>query len=161
MPLRPLGSGYRIGDDGGGYSLGRAALRWVTDRLDAGEEPAGPLAEEVTRVTGGLDWPALRTFAYGTPGAAAVASLAPAVGRAADAGDPVARALLAEAAHSLADLARRVLRRSGPRPLRATGGALRVSPLLPAALAGHLPGLEVLWLDHAEAAARRSLELHP
>ncbi|WP_104992159.1 BadF/BadG/BcrA/BcrD ATPase family protein [Deinococcus sp. NW-56] len=159
--VRAGGRGYRLGDDGGGFSLGRAALRWLTDRLDAGEEPASPLAAEVASLTDGLDWPTLRAFAYGTPGAAALASLAPAVGRAADVGDPVARALLAEAAHALADLARRVLARTGPLPLRATGGALRVSPLLPAMLMEHLPGLEVVWLDHAEAAARRALEARP
>lgn len=159
--VRAGGRGYRLGDDGGGFSLGRAALRWVTDRLDDGEVPAGPLADEVARVTGSLDWPTLRAYAYGTPGAAGVASLAPAVGRAADAGDPAARALLEEAAYALADLARRVRRRTGPLPLRATGGALRVSPRLPALLAAHLPGLEVAWRDHAEAAARRALEAHP
>lgn len=159
--VRAGGRGYRLGDDGGGFSLGRAALRWVTDRLDGGEVPASPLAAEVAALTGGLDWPTLRAFAYGTPGAAGVASLAPAVGRAADAGDPVARALLTDAAHALADLARRVLARTGPLPLRATGGALRVSPLLPGELTERFPGLEVVWRDHAEAAARRALEAHP
>lgn len=152
--IRAGGRGYRLGDDGGGFSLGRAALRWLTDALDAGEVPASPLAAEIAAVTGGLDWQALRAFAYGGPGAAAIASLAPAVGRAAEAGDPVAVELLEGAAASLADLARRVQARVGPLPVRATGGALRVSPLLPAALARHLPGVTVAWLDHAEAAAR-------
>lgn len=152
--IRAGGRGYRIGDDGGGFSLGRAALRWWTDALDAGPAPPSLLAAEIAGVTGGLDWDRLRAFAYGGSGAAAVASLAPAVGRAADAGDPVALALLEDAARSLADLVRRVEARVGPLPVVATGGALRVSPLFPAALARHLPGVRVAWRDHADIAAR-------
>ncbi|GAA5534214.1 N-acetylglucosamine kinase [Deinococcus aluminii] len=152
--IRAGGRGYRLGDEGGGFSLGRAALRWVTDALDAGAVPPSPLADEVAGVTGGLDWDTLRAFAYGTPGAAALAALAPAVGRAADRGDGVADALLDEAARSLADLAGRVRARVGPLPITATGGALRVSPRFPAALARHLPGVTVTWRDHAEVAAR-------
>ncbi|MEW5936162.1 MAG: BadF/BadG/BcrA/BcrD ATPase family protein, partial [Bacillota bacterium] len=151
--LRAGGRGYRIGDDGGGFSLGRAALRWVTDALDAGDVPSSRLADELAAVTGGLNWETLRAFAYGTPGAAAIASLAPAVGRAADAGDGVAASLLDGAAQSLADLARRVRCRVGRLPVTATGGALRVSPQFPAALASHLPEVTVAWRDHAEAAA--------
>ncbi|EYB69198.1 BadF/BadG/BcrA/BcrD type ATPase [Deinococcus phoenicis] len=152
--IRAGGRGYRIGDDGGGFSLGRAALRWVTDRLDAGEVPSSRLADEIAGVTGGLDWDTLRAFAYGTPGAATIASLAPAVGRAADQGDEDAALLLAEAARALAVLARRVQERTGPLPVTATGGALRVSDQFPTALAQCLPGVTVAWRDHAQAAAR-------
>lgn len=155
--VRAGGRGYRLGDDGGGFSLGRAALRWVTDRLDEGAVPDSVLAREVAGVTGDLDWDTLRAFAYGTPGAAAIASLAPAVGRAADTGDLVALGLLAGAASSLADLARRVRGRAGPLPVTATGGALRVSPHFPAALRLRWPGVSVTWRDHAEVAARRAL----
>ncbi|MEF2277320.1 BadF/BadG/BcrA/BcrD ATPase family protein [Deinococcus sp. YIM 134068] len=155
--VRAGGRGYRLGDDGGGFSLGRAALRWLTDRLDEGEVPASPLAAEISDVTGWLDWDTLRAFTYGMPGAAAIASLAPAVGRAADGGDRVALALLDEAARALADLARRVRGRVGPLPVTATGGALRVSPHFPALLARHLPGVTVRHRDHSEAAARVAL----
>lgn len=154
LVTRAGGRGYRLGDDGAGFSLGRAALRWVTDALDAGEVPDSLLAAEIAAVTGGLDWPTLRAFAYGGLGAAAIASLAPVVGCAADAGDPVAARLLEDAAASLADLVRRVQGRVGPLPVRATGGALRVSPLFVTALTRQLPGVTVAWLDHAEAAAR-------
>jgi len=159
--VRAGGRGYRLGDDGGGFSLGRAALRWLTDALDLGEVPTTPLAAEIAGLTGGLDWPTLRAFAYGRPGAAAIASLAPAVGRAVDAGDPDAGALLEEAAVSLTALARRVQGQVGPLPVRATGGALRVSPLFPAALVHHLPGVRVAWLDHAEAAAQIAAARRP
>ncbi|MFC6663423.1 BadF/BadG/BcrA/BcrD type ATPase [Deinococcus multiflagellatus] len=105
-------------------------------------------------MTGGLDWDTLRAFAYAAPGAGAVARLAPAVGRAADAGDPVAQALLQDAAQALAALARRVQARTAPLPVTATGGALRISPLFTAALGRALPGVSVQQRDHAQAAAR-------
>lgn len=153
--FRAGGRGYRIGDDGGGASLGRAALRWVTEPLDFGREARGPLAEEIAGVTGGLDWPALRAFTYAAPGAAALARLAPAVGRAADRGDGAALGMLTEAAAALAELGRRVAGQVGRLPVVATGGALRVSPLFPERLARELPGVRVQWRDHAEEAACR------
>ncbi|UBV44837.1 ATPase (plasmid) [Deinococcus taeanensis] len=152
--IRAGGRGYRIGDDGAGFSLGRGALRALTHDLDHGRHPEGPLAQEVAAVTGGLDWNTLRAFAYSTPGAAGLATLAPAVGRAADQGDVRAQTLLQEAAQALAALARAVQERAGTLPVTATGGTLRVSPLLVAALGRALPGVNVQHRDHAEAAAR-------
>ncbi|MFW8627212.1 N-acetylglucosamine kinase [Deinococcus sp. ME38] len=151
--VRAGGRGYRIGDDGAGFSLGRAALRVLTAAIDRGQEPDSPLAREVRAVTGGTDWDTLRSFTYGDPGASAVARLAPAVSRAAEAGDAEASHLIEEAAQSLAELARRVQEQAGPLPVTATGGALR-SPLLAAALGRALPGVNVQQRDHAEAAAR-------
>ncbi|MFC4424997.1 N-acetylglucosamine kinase [Deinococcus navajonensis] len=157
--LRTGGYGYRIGDDGGGFSLGRAALRHLTRQLDLGEVPDAPLAREVAAITGGLDWDTLRAFVYGTPGAGATAQLAPAVGRAADAGDPDAMRLLEEAAAQLAELAMRLRARVGPLPVTATGGALRASSLFPGALSRALPGVSVQQRSHAEAAARYAARL--
>ncbi|ACO47680.1 BadF/BadG/BcrA/BcrD ATPase family protein [Deinococcus deserti] len=157
--VRAGGRGYRLGDDGGGFSLGRAAMRHLTTQLDLGQMPDSLLAREVAAVTGGLDWETLRSFAYGSPGAAALARLAPAVGRAADAGDPDATHILEDAASSLAELAVRLRTQVGPLPVTATGGALRVSPLFPAALTRALPGVNVQQRNHAEAAARYAARL--
>lgn len=151
--VRAGGRGYRIGDDGAGFSLGRAALRALTEALDRGQEPDSVLAREVHAISGGTDWDTLRAFTYGQPGAAAVARLAPAVSRAAEQGDPVAAHLIEEAAQALAELARRVQEQVGALPVTATGGALR-SPLMAAALGRALPGVNVQQRDHADAAAR-------
>lgn len=151
---RAGGYGYRIGDDGGGYSIGRAALRWLTDGLDVGVIPDTPLSRALSDISGDLQWDTLRHIVYGVPGASSVARFAPAVGRAADAGDQVALRLVDEAADSLAALARRIQTRVGSLPVIATGGALRISALFPAALHRHLPNLVVQFRDHAEAAAR-------
>ncbi|WP_339097584.1 BadF/BadG/BcrA/BcrD ATPase family protein [Deinococcus sp. VB343] len=156
--LRAGGRGYRIGDDGAGASLGRWALRHLTDALDFGAEATGPLATEVAAITGGLDWDTLRAYTYAAPGASALARLAPAVGRAADQGDPAALALLRRAAEALAELGRRVQTRAGAVPVRFTGGALRASPLFVTFVGEAFPDAEVAWRDHAEAAARVAAE---
>ena len=152
--VRAGGRGYRIGDDGGGFSVGRAALRALTDELDLGRVPGSALAREVAGVTGGVDWDTLRAFAYGTPGAAEIARLAPAVGRAADAGDPDALDIVQEMARALADLAARVQAQTGPLPVRFAGGALKISPLVGAALLQQWSDAEVRQADHALAAAQ-------
>ncbi|WP_019008432.1 N-acetylglucosamine kinase [Deinococcus aquatilis] len=157
--VRAGGRGFLLGDEGGGFSIGRAALRLLTDALDLGHPPDSVLAREVATITGGLDWNSLRAFAYGTPGASAIARLAPAVGRAADAGDAGALAILHDSAAALAELARRVRAQVGPLPVTLTGGALRVSPLFPALLTRALPGGVVQQRDHAEAAARSAAVL--
>lgn len=157
---RAGGHGFHIDDDGAGYALGRAALRWLTGQLDRGDTPGGSLALEVQAVTGGLDWDALRRFTYAQPGAAAVARLAPAVGRAADAGDAVACGILRDAAEVLAALAVTVQRRlPAAVPVVATGGALRVSPLFGAELRRACPGVVIQQRDHAAAAARSAAHL--
>ncbi|MFB9994603.1 N-acetylglucosamine kinase [Deinococcus oregonensis] len=157
--VRAGGRGFLLGDEGGGFSIGRAALRLMTDALDLGGLPDSVLAREVAAITGGLDWNSLRAFAYAAPGAAAIARLAPAVGRAADAGDAEALAILKASASALAELARRVRAQVGPLPVTLTGGALRVSPLFAALLTRALPGATVQQRNHAEAAARTAAVL--
>ena len=157
--VRAGGYGFKLGDDGGGYDIGRTALRQLTDALDRGEVPGGALAAEVGTLTGGLDWDTLRAYVYAEPGAAAVARLAPAVGRAADAGNTAAHAILQGAALALAALARRVQAQVGAVPVRATGGAFRISAQFPALLGRELPGATVQYRDHAAAAARSAERL--
>ncbi|WP_291424973.1 N-acetylglucosamine kinase [Deinococcus sp.] len=154
-PVRAGGRGYRIGDEGGGASIGRAALHWVTDFLDRGEEPHGPLAAEVAKLTGGLDWPTLRAFVYGTPGARSLALVAPAVTCAAQLGDPQALQLLREAACALVRLTKNVQLQTGPLPAKATGGALQSAPLQQA-LQQQLPTIQIAFADHAWTAAGKA-----
>lgn len=154
---RAGGHGYLIDDDGAGYALGRGALRWLTREQDHGRMPQGPLADALGARMGGVDWDTVRAFAYEEPGAARVASLAPALGEAADAGDEAARAVVEQVAGSLCDLALAVQAQVGaPLPVTATGGALRVTPLFMAAVRRRLPGVTLQFRDHAQAAAREA-----
>lgn len=150
--VRAGGRGYRIGDEGGGSSIGRSALHWATDILDMGQIPQGPLAEQIALITGGLDWDTVRDFVYGAPGAAGLAKVAPAVTLAAELGDGTALNLLRNAAQSLAALAQVMQRRLGPLPVVATGGALRSEPLQ-YALRQALPDVQIQFRNHAETAA--------
>lgn len=152
--FRAGGRGYRIGDDGGAASLGRSALRWVTDALDVGALPPGALADEVRAVTGSLEWDELRAFVYGSPGASALAALAPAVSRAAQGGDVTALGLLRDAARSLAELAGRLRQQAGRADwgVVATGGMLR-SMVLQEFLREALPGVVIQFRPHEVVAS--------
>ncbi len=158
--LRAGGYGPLLGDEGGGFAIGRAALRHLLLHADGvGEAARGPLAERVFAAAGGRDWPTLRAYAYGG-GRAAIAALAPLVGEAARAGDPGAVAILEGAGRDLAALAGTLLRRTGPLAVALAGGALRAHPRVAQACAEALPGvpLEVRDVPHERAAARLALE---
>jgi len=99
---RAGGYGYLIDDAGGGFSLGRAALRAVLASAD-GRGPATALRPLVAARLGG--WPQIRRRVYGEGGGRALlASLVPLVERAALRGDDVARNILREAGHELGEL---------------------------------------------------------
>jgi len=135
--IRAGGHGYLLGDEGGAFWQGQQGLRSVLDRLDQGRRPEGPLATELAALTGSLDWPMLRAYVY-QGGRARLAALAPAVYRAALAGDPAALAVMHAAGMALAGLARTVIGRcSAPRPLVLAGGA--ANPLVAAAFREALP----------------------
>ncbi|WP_371515918.1 N-acetylglucosamine kinase [Kitasatospora sp. NBC_01300] len=96
---RTGGLGWLLGDEGGGFWLGREALR------HAHADPAGPLGTTV-RAHCAADSPdALLQWAYAGP-PRRLATLAPLVSRLAAQGDPAARAIADTAADHLAALAR-------------------------------------------------------
>jgi len=152
---RAGGHGFLIGDEGGGYWIGRQALRAAL----AGTEGTGPptrLAEAIPAATGcALDELVVRVHREPRD-RAILASLAPVVARCAsgegrssgadrhggaaltgsrDAGDPVAREILRAAAAELAELASAVQRRLGTPA--GSPQALGAGP--PGAEAGRLP----------------------
>jgi N-acetylglucosamine kinase-like BadF-type ATPase len=127
---RAGGHGHLIGDEGGGYWLGRMALRAAL----AAAEGAGPptrLGDALTEAAGtSLDELVLRV--QRAPGDRTVlAGLAPVVGRCAEepGEDPVAAAIIAEAAAALAGLAGALRRRLGELPVAGAGGAFAIWPL--------------------------------
>ncbi|HEY8498630.1 MAG TPA: BadF/BadG/BcrA/BcrD ATPase family protein [Limnochordales bacterium] len=108
---RAGGHGYLIDDRGGGFDLGRMALQAVVRAWD-GRGPRTRLEQAVRAVLGVTNWEELRRAVYGASNPRAlVASLAPLVPEAASQGDPVAGALVKEAADELARLAEAVVRR--------------------------------------------------
>jgi N-acetylglucosamine kinase-like BadF-type ATPase len=103
---RAGGWGYLLGDEGSAYSLGRDALRALLTVLE-GRTAAGELTRlvrqtlSVTTPTEAIGW-----ATAGDDRVTRVASLAPLVARAADAGDIRAVAILRGAAIALAEIGR-------------------------------------------------------
>jgi glucosamine kinase len=138
---RAGGHGWQLGDEGGGYWLGRQALAAAGRAHDGLEESSTLLG----RLLVALD---LRTFddlvrwaATATP--AQVAALAPHVLNAAAEGETVAQQIVAEAALELARLVRALTRHfpgTEPIKLATTGGLLRPGSPLVMALRANLAG---------------------
>jgi len=120
------GYGWQMGDEGSGYSLGRAALGAVGLAHD-GRGPATALTAALLAATRTRDFHALiRWAATAAPGA--VASLALPVLEAAKAGDPIAQNLVDGGARDLARLAESMLAHfegGAPVAIAMHGGMLR------------------------------------
>lgn len=132
--LRAGGWGYLFGDEGSGFSLGAAALRAVM-RAHDGRGPATLLTGLVLQRQGLTDPQGLVKSIYGAESPRAeIASISDLVEQAANQKDPVALALLDEAARELAEMTQAVYRKLGnlPVPLALTGGVILNSARLAA-----------------------------
>ena len=140
---RAGGWGYLLGDEGSGYDLGRRALGALLQAFD-GRGPATALTAPVLRHLGVESPPGLVRRLYGAAQAREdIASVAPLVLQAREAGDAVAVSLVAQSVADLSDLVRVVAHRLvlGPAAftIACAGGLFRWPPLvsqLQAALAG-------------------------
>lgn len=144
--LRAGGWGFHIGDFGAGYSIGAAAFRYVTGLWDQGKDPyQDDFAKPVMEFANCVTWPDLREFMYGN-GRAAIASVAPIVGKLADEGNEVAQFLIQDAAMALADLAQHLVDRTGVTKIVAMGGTFKISSKLFEEFKSAL-GLRVEFID--------------
>ena len=156
--LRAGGHGYLIDDAGGGFWIGRHALRTVLRHADRRGAPAeGPLADAVYGALGTRAWPEIRRRVY-AGGRSEVAALVPAVRRALAAGDPDAARIVTGAGEELARLADVLLARlGGVMPVALAGGAAGLGAPLRKAVAAALPPgthLRIAERTPAETAAR-------
>jgi glucosamine kinase len=138
---RAGGYGWQMGDEGGGYWLGRRALGAAGAQRD-GRGEGSTLGSRLLGALGLRDFDDLvRWAATATP--AQVAGLAPHVVSAAVEGERVAQAIIHEGAAALGDLVRVLLSRfpnAGPIPLATGGGLLRPESPLLTALRANLGG---------------------
>jgi N-acetylglucosamine kinase-like BadF-type ATPase len=151
-----------IGDEGGGYWIGREVLRSVSRALD-GRGPATTLLEAVRHPSTGCDGhrrsatgeEALRAVYRDRWSREQIAGLSVAAAGHAEAGDPVARGIIERAAAELGGLVAAVARRlegyRDPLPVYAIGGVMEAGPVV-------LDPLE-RWLSAVWPAARFSKPL--
>lgn len=135
------GRGMLIDDAGSASWIALRALEALFQAEDRdGDFRAAPtLAQALWAAMGGQGWPGARTFVYGAD-RGRIGTLARAVDEAAQAGDPVARAVLIRAGQELARLAQVLVARCGPGPVAVVGGVAR-APLVIDSLARALPGI--------------------
>lgn len=107
------GYGWQMGDEGGGFAIGRAALLAVGQAHD-GRAPATALAEAIIAATPAGDFEGLIRWS-GTAEPAEIAALARVVFRSAQQGDAVARTIVEGAAEDLVQLAGSLLSVFPPR----------------------------------------------
>lgn len=140
------GRGTLIDDAGSGAWIALAALRALWRHIEETGGTAGIeiLAEHLFAALGGSDWEDTRRAVYGAA-RGAIGTLARPVAEAATAGDPTALALLEDAGHELARLARAVVARAGPAPIAAFGGVFALHSAIRATLIAGTPGLALTF----------------
>lgn len=159
---RAGGYGWQLGDEGGGYWVGRRALGAVGAQRD-GRGEGSTLGSRLLGALGLRDFDDLvRWAANATPGQ--VAGLAPHVVNAAREGERVAQSIITDGAAALGDLVRVLLNRfpnSGPVPLATGGGLLRAESPLLLALRSNLSGDPVALAHRTVDPALGALSLAP
>jgi glucosamine kinase len=157
------GYGYLIDDYGAGYWIGHEAIKQVMRWFDELGHPSdAPLAKAVYETLGGSDWRHIVSVIYGESPRSILATLTPAVAKAASEGDDVARSILERAGTELARLANVILKRLDKHlPVGFMGGISKVSPILTGSLQTHLPDVKfhVVTTEPVYAAARLALQM--
>ncbi|WP_342362838.1 N-acetylglucosamine kinase [Terrarubrum flagellatum] len=159
---RAGGHGVLIDDEGGAAWIAREALRQLLAQDDAkpGSGWNSPLGRSFGERFGGADWPHARAFVYGAH-RGAIGQLARAVADAAAESDAIAIAVLRQAGAALGGLAKTLRARTGLLPVSATGGALRLSPLIGETFltsAHSAAPARIVEIDAALTAARLALD---
>src|SRR5688572_13822884 len=164
---RAGGWGYLLGDEGGGFWIGRAALAAVVRQFD-GRGPRTVITDLVLEQMHLANPTQLIHAVYGGGVQRyAIASIAPVVQRAADSGDAVASAIIDRAAGELAAAASSVITRLGmrgdPFPTVLAGGVFRGLPSLVSKVAARIaevaPRSEVRRLEEEPARGAVTLAL--
>ncbi len=161
--LRAGGFGYLVDDAGGGFWIGRAGLKQVLRKMDeTGSISHQPLALAIYEALGVQTWSDISPVIY-QGGRSKIASLAPAVAKAATQHDAAAISILKNAGKELAQLAKVLLKRlEKPLPVAFVGGITSLSPILTQAFREALPAeaeFQVVNKEPVEVAARLALEL--
>jgi glucosamine kinase len=121
------GHGHLVGDEGGGYWIGRRALRAALAAQE-GTGPATRLGKALSQEAGASLHELMVRVQRAPADRSTLARLAPVVGKCAEgaAQDDVARAILADAAAALTGMVTALRRRFGELPVAAAGGVFGI-----------------------------------
>jgi N-acetylglucosamine kinase-like BadF-type ATPase len=150
---RAGGLGHVLSDEGSGYWLGREALRAVVRAADGRGEPTALSAPVLRHFEAAEPADLVRTVYSSTARPAEIAAIARVVGEVADAGDPIAQAIVEDGAVELvrmADSVARQLALTAPVVVQSGGalrGVTRLRARTEALLLARLPGCQVRLLD--------------
>ena len=124
------GWGYLLGDEGGGFWIGREALRHLARNIESGDA-LDELSREIAKIIGGATWSDVREFTY-SKNRSEIAQLSRSVVLLAEAGDQIALKMISAAAAHLADLVKRLDARLGSAvlPVKFGGGMGNAIPKL-------------------------------
>ncbi len=102
------GWGYLLGDEGGGYWIGREAIRHAMSEIETKAEfISDSLTSQLLNVIGGKDWSSVKSFVYSQE-RSAIAALSKLVDTSASEGDINAIKIIQKAAEHLAHLVQRM-----------------------------------------------------
>lgn len=155
LETRVGGWGYRVGDEGSGYSIGKAAIIHALRSYD-GREPGSGITAAILRELSLADEADLLNWVYSPCfSVAQVAALTPIIIKLAEKGDRQAETIIQYACRELEEMACTVIKKLGLHnskfSLVLSGGVLK-NPLvhrqLVERLAGIYPGLEVTDRNH-------------
>jgi len=123
--IRAGGRGYLIGDEGGGFSIGRGAIALTAKYWDLGKNPFDyNLCSNILDFTKSKNWEELREYVY-SGGRSSVAAIAKVVIDCANLGDKYAIDLLKQSGKELAELCKILNGRTGLNKYVAMGGVFR------------------------------------
>lgn len=158
--IRVGGRGLLIDDGGSGTWIALRALDLIYRRIDetGGPAEASILAATLFEAMGGSSWDDTRAFVYGGD-RGQIGQLAQKVAAAAEAGDPLALRILADAGVELARLGLALVKRTQKLPIGYVGGVIRLHPAIKQSLLAALPGQDVSFPEtdaalHAAQMAR-------
>lgn len=155
LETRVGGWGYLVGDEGSGYSIGKAAMTHVLKSYDARENPSGISTAILTEMSF-ADVDELINWVYSSRfSVAQTAALTPLIMRLAEEGDHQGKKIIHCACQELVDMAFTVIKKldlqSAEFSLVLSGGVLKnaiVHRQLIKQLAGTCPGLQVIDLSY-------------
>ncbi len=160
--IRAGGRGYLIDDAGGGFWIGKEALKEVLRYEDSATSPRSALAKEIYKNLNTNKWPEIKEQIY-AGGRKKLAGLAPSVAIAANNNDEMAISILTNAGQELARITKAILGQlDAPDSVAFAGGITNLSPILTNSLKQALPdqiSFSLVSTEEVETAARLALEL--